>query len=515
MLTATIEQDGKKRVEHIFVIDAHSHLGQDVDGATMMNPLAPGVGTFDFWGNVQGRIKADWEKTGEQSFTTTISGKFTKLSWSFTPYPFTDHLYSVLQKIGKRHSDLKEKSKFYSFIDQGVVFPFQDVFRAKHPEALYRASNINISRFTTRFPFSMKLIGYARCDPMEGEKAVNEVEYAREVLGLRGLKLHPRSEGYIDKMTSEKVINVLVEAASYSMPVIFDTRGRGSILEIGKLIRSARNVIQSNYPDLLPHFKVIIAHFAQGNIDDYEVYNTIVQPNTYGDLSMLHGAGAGNFFESFRRWFQSNRKESVDNRTWSEYLLYASDYPYFGDVHAEKLMIYVINKQFFDTGGTIQDVRNILGLNQLRLLPEYNLPQHSKDGKSKPSLMVSNPSFQQNNMSTYDMSLGALAKLIVDNKIYIKNFCLQFKDSWDTLSDDILITTVSNSKKQEINLLFMNLVKDKISLFAPLHPEIAWKKFGYKYFNPEDRAFFASVFKQNYLSMDLDKTLETLAQIYT
>jgi predicted TIM-barrel fold metal-dependent hydrolase len=515
MLTATIEQDGKKRIEHVFVIDAHSHLGQDVDGATMMNPLAPGSGTFDFWGNVQGRIKTDWEKTGEQSFTTTINGKFTKLSWSFTPYPFTDHLYVALQKIGKRHSDLKEKSKFYAFIDQGVVFPFQDVFRAKHPEALYRASNINVSRFTTRFPFSMKLIGYGRCDPMEGQKAVNEVKYAREVLGLRGLKLHPRSEGYIDKMTSEKVINVLVEAASYSMPVIFDTRGRGSILEIGKLIRSARNVIQSNYPDLLPHLKVIIAHFAQGNIDDYEVYNTIVQPNTYGDLSMLHGAGAGNFFESFRRWFQSNRKESVDNRTWSEYLLYASDYPYFGDVHAEKLLIYVINKQFFDTGGTLQDVRNILGLNQLKVLPEYNLPQLSKDSKTPPSLMVSNPSFQQNNESTYDISIRALAKLIVDNKIDIKKFCLQFKDSWDALSEDILMTTISNSKKQEMDLLFMNLVRDKISLFTPLQPKIAWKKFGYKYFNPEDRAFFASVFKQNYLSMDFNKTSEMLAQIYT
>ncbi|GAG66441.1 unnamed protein product, partial [marine sediment metagenome] len=64
-------------------------------------------------------------------------------------------------------------------------------------------------------------------------------------------------------------------------------------------------------------------------------------------------------------------------------------------------------------------------------------------------------------------------------------------------------------------LLFMNLVRDKISLFAPLQPKIAWKKFGYKYFNPEDRAFFASVFKQNYLSMDLNKTSEMLAQIYT
>ena len=514
MLTATIEQDGKKRVEHIFVIDSHSHLGQDVDGATMMNPSSPG-GTFDFWGNVQGRIQADWEKTGEQSFTTNMDGKFAKISWSFTPYPFTDKLYSALEKLGKGHSDLKEKSKFYSLIDQGVCFPFQDVFRDKRPEALYRASNINISRFTTRFPFSMKLIGYGRCDPMEGEKAVNEVTYVREVLGLRGLKLHPRSEGWIDKISSEKAIKVLIEAASHSIPVIFDTRGRGSILQIGKLVEATRREIKSKYPDLLPHFKVIIAHFAQGNIDDYEVYNTVVQPNTYGDLSMLHGAGAGNFFESFRNWFISNNKERVDNRKWSKYLVFATDYPYFGAMHAQKLLKYVINKQFFDTSGTIADVRNILGLNQLRILPEYSLPQHQKDLKNPPGLIVSNPSFNQNKVSTFETSINTLAKLIVENKFDIKKFCLQFKDSWDTFNDEVLLNLISNTNKQEKNILLMNLVQDQLSIFAPLQSQIEWKKFGYKYFNPEDRAFFASLFKQTYLSMDLNKTVETFTKIYT
>ncbi|MFX1375145.1 MAG: amidohydrolase family protein [Promethearchaeota archaeon] len=515
MLTCTIEQNGRKWVDHIFIIDAHSHLGQDIDGATMMNPLAPGAGTFDFWGNVQGRIKSDWEKTSERSFTTFMDGKSTKISWSFTPYPFTDRLYIALEKLGKKHSDLKEKSKFYSMIDQGVCFPFQDVFRDKHPEALYRASNINVSRFTTRFPFSMKLIGYGRCDPMEGEKAVNEVRYAREVLGLRGLKLHPRSEGWIDKISSEKAINVLIEAASFSMPVIFDTRGRGSILQISRLIEQTRNVLKSKYPDLLPHLKVIIAHFAQGNIDDYDVYNAIVQPNTYGDLSMLHGAGAGNFFESFRKWFKSNNKERVDNRIWSEYLLFASDYPYFGDVHAQKLMKYIINKQFFDTGGTVLDVKNILGLNQLKVLPEYSLPQNQKDLKNPPSLTISNPMFKTNNESTYATAINTLAKTIVENKIDVKKFCLQFKDSWATFTDEVLLTIISNKNKQERNILMMNLIKDQISMFAPLQSNIEWKKFGYKYFDPIDRAFFAALFKQNYLSMDLNKTVETFSHIYT
>ncbi|MFW9774024.1 MAG: hypothetical protein ACFFEO_17865, partial [Candidatus Thorarchaeota archaeon] len=289
----------------------------------------------------------------------------------------------------------------------------------------------------------------------------------------------------------------------------------GSILQIGQLIESTRNVLKTQFPDLLPHFKVIIAHFAQGNIDDYEVYNTIVQPNTYGDLSMLHGAGAGNFFESFRTWFTSHNKERVDGRKWSEYLLFASDYPYFGDAHAEKLLIYIINKQFFDTGGTIEDTRNILGLNQLKVLPEYSLPQQQKDLKTPPSLMISNPSFNQNKISTHQTILDSLAKLITDNHIDIKKFCMQFKESWGTFNDDVLLTVVSNRSKQENNILVMDLVKDLISIFAPLQSNMEWKKFGYKFFDPEDRAFFASLFKQNYLSMDINKTIETFTQIYS
>ena len=513
MLTATIEQNGKKRIEHIYVVDSHSHIGQDEDGATMMNPLTAG-GTFDFWGNTQGRISSNWQNTGEQSFITTINGLSTKFSWSFTPYPFTDKLYSELEKLKQRHSDLKEKSKFYTMIDQGVCFPFQDVFRAKQPEALYHASNNNVSRFTTRFPFSMKLIGYGRCDPMERQKAVNEVKYMREVLGLRGLKLHPRSEGWIDNIYSNEAIEVLIEAAKYSMPVIFDTRGKGSIIKIGELINATRKTIEANAPHLLPHFKVIIAHFAQGNIDDYDVYNTIVQPNTYGDLSMLHGVGAGNFFESFRKWFISNRKENVDGRKWSEYLLFASDYPYFGDSHAEKLLIYIINKQFFDSGGTIEDTRNILGLNQIRILPEYSLLQIKKDAKNLPSTIISNPFYPQNKISSYDIAIEAIAKLIVDNRIDIKNFCLQFRDTWGRFDSGIFLSMVKSSTKEEINLFLTELVKNQITLLGPMHRDVEWKKFGYKYFNPEDRAFFASFFKRSYLATDINKAIEGLSHIF-
>ena len=93
MLIANIEQNGKKRVEKIFVIDAHSHLGTDVDGASMMNPLAPGTGTFDFWSKIQGKIVDDWKKSGNQSFTTVMDNQRINISFSFEGHLFTESLF--------------------------------------------------------------------------------------------------------------------------------------------------------------------------------------------------------------------------------------------------------------------------------------------------------------------------------------------------------------------------------------------------------------------------------------
>ncbi|MFO8017568.1 MAG: amidohydrolase family protein [Promethearchaeia archaeon] len=513
MLRATIEKNGKKTIEDFIVIDSHSHLGQDEDGAAMMNPLAPGSGSFDFWSKIQGKLKTELEKHDEMSFSTTIDGTPTKLSWAFETFPFFNEIYDSLENVGKRHAHLKEQTKFSSLVDQAVVFPFQDIFRAKNSEARYRASNLNVSRFTTRFPFSTRLIGYCRVDPQEGKKAVNEVKYAREVLGLRGLKLHPRSEGWVDKVTTDLAVDCMVEAAKHSMPIIFDTRGKRTIMDIGVLISNARNAIKQNYPEFLPHLKVIIAHFAQGNVGDYEVYNTIVQPNTYGDLSMLHGEGAGNFFSDFREWFKQNKKKRVDGRDWSEYLLFATDYPYFGAVHAEKLLIYIINKQFFETGGTLRDTKNILGLNQLKILPEYNLPFEHKNSKPLPSTIVSTLKNQQKKKTAYKMALDALAEAIGDNKIDIKNFRFQFRESWDNLSEEVTLTATPKGSEEEIPLQIINLIKDKITLVGSLNPNMKWSKFGYKYFNPEDRASFASLFDTCYLGTDQNSVKQGLNQI--
>ncbi len=272
-----------------------------------------------------------------------------------------------------RSGPLIEHSKFQRLVDQAVCFPFQDKFRAKMPEALYCASNLNISRIVSKFPVSLRMIGYMRCNPMEGIKAVNEVEYWAKTGLIRGLKLHPRSEAWVDHVNSSQAVAVLMKAAEYNLPIIFDTRGKQTIMDIAALIQSTRQQLQKQHPELLPKFKVIIAHFAQGNIDDFDVYNAITQPNTWGDLSMLHGVGTANFLQSFRKYCEQNRIKEKTGRAWSDHLLFATDYPYFGDMHAKELIVYLFNQEFFEGGGTLEDSERILGLNQIKLLPEYGV----------------------------------------------------------------------------------------------------------------------------------------------
>ncbi len=200
MLKITLEQNGKVQIKHIFVIDSHSHMGKDVDQAEMMNPMQPGHGTFDFWTRIENGIIQDWEKgKGSASFQTIYKGQPAKISLEFEQHPLIRNLYAELDARNKsgNFGGLAERVKFQRLVDQAVCFPFQDQFRDKMPEALYRASNLNISRQVSKFPVSLRMIGYMRCNPLEGQKAVDEVEYWAKTGTIRGLKLHPRSEGWV------------------------------------------------------------------------------------------------------------------------------------------------------------------------------------------------------------------------------------------------------------------------------------------------------------------------------
>ncbi len=141
------------------------------------------------------------------------------------------------------------------------------------------------------------------------------------------------------------------------------------------------------------------------------------------------------------------------------------------------------------------------------------MTQVKKESKNAPSVMISTLASPQSETTALQLAITGLAKLISDNKIDVKKFVLQFKKEWESIKDDLLLSVVSTSTNQEINLTFLNLIKDKAMILAPLAPNFPWKKFGYKYFDPEDRAVFASFFKSCYLATDESKVVELLNHV--
>ncbi|MHA1144523.1 MAG: amidohydrolase family protein [Candidatus Helarchaeota archaeon] len=466
---------------NILIIDGHSHMGSDEDGQKMMNPLAPG-GTYDFYARFQAKLK---QKMQAEQFSYQVNNII--YSFRIAPFPYT---HAIFQKMAHICQCGKHKQMFQSMnnswlVDQGVVFPFHDVFRDKRPEALFRASNYNIARNTTTFPNSLRLIGYGRCDPQEKEKAVNEVKFGAEVLGLRGWKLHPRSELWLDKVQEPFVIDVLIELAKHSMPVLFDTRGKKSIFDIWEAIKLTRKALERINKDLVPHLKVIIGHCAAGNIGDENIYEVIADPNSIGEISMMHGGACSQFYLGFMNWYKQRYPNA---RRWSTHLIFGSDYPYFFEKHAADNLFYLMSPQFMQNGGTLDDFQNIMGLNEIRLLPEYGFQQvQETDFPKARSVLFS----QVNDVSSLEMAGESLAALVEYNLVDIRKILYIFQGDYKNFGNNILIE-VSPKKDAKIRskILALNFISNAVKLLKVLRKGDTFRPLGgYKFFNYDDKQF--------------------------
>jgi len=504
MLKITTVANGKTKVTNILVIDAHSHMGKDVDGHEMMNPMQAGQGTFDFWGRIEHLILKDWEDGKKSSTYSTVIEKVpTKISLEFVQMPILKNIFKDLQTKNKNgnYTDYWERIKYQNLIDQGVVFPFQDIFRDKKPEALYRASNTNVSRQVSKFPVSLRLNGYIRVHP-------------------DGLKLHPRSEGWLDKVTSQNSINNVIKAASYNWPVIFDTRGRQTILDIGELVSKTRIIIKKEFPHLLKNLKVIIAHAAAGNIDDFEVYNTIAQPNTYMDMSLCQGKTVERFFKGFREWCELHGVQQRTGRRWSEFCLYGSDYTYFQERHAKAFFDNIMYSSFFENGGNIQDIINILGLNQIKLFPEYgtkvkfsnNITPVSTIIQDSKILPLNHPKMPKEPVSVKQMMFQTVANLIDNGVMDIKQHLLQFDGDWSKFNNESCLVTQSKINPEKVIPLILLDLHDNAGLISAGNFE--WKQMGFKYFDPDTRDMFHEMFKNSFPATNSEDAATMLTNAY-
>jgi len=100
-------------------------------------------------------------------------------------------------------------------IDKAVVFPFNEA----DPGISFSKANDFIAAAVKRYPD--RLIGFARLDPHYGDKALEELRRAINELGLRGLKLHPSSQGF--SLDEPIILRIIEETAALSIPVVFDS----------------------------------------------------------------------------------------------------------------------------------------------------------------------------------------------------------------------------------------------------------------------------------------------------
>jgi hypothetical protein len=487
------------QAHRLYVVDGHSHIGSDVDGVSNPNPMAP-FGTFDFYKKTyQEVIKVT--KGNEWKFNS----KGVNYEFKIVPNPPVYEICKQAAETSEQYSKIMERLENSWMFDFGVGFPFQDKYRADKPEALYRASNERVAEAVTKFPVSLKMIGYCRVHPDEGQQAVDEVTHSITVKGLRGLKLHPRSEQWLDHINNPKAVNVLAEAARLSIPVLFDTRGKESIYNVHELVKSTRTYLERTSPELVPHLKVLIGHAAAGNFDDARTYQAMSDPNCVGELSMIRSPEFEQFIVDFM-------KKSSAKKDWSKHIVFGSDFPYFFERHAKDILSFLLTKPFFDAGGTIEDVKNIIGGNMLRWLPDYNnsmvtqvnpvpnpVAVHVKDGE---------------NGTSQELIARVVAKLVDKAGMDVTKFLPMFRESFGNASkNEYLLGTRWAVDGEQKDLLFMcmNLFGNMYGL-GPLGENASWNKFGYAYFSDEGFAAMKALADVNVIedAEDAVKVFKTL-----
>ena len=292
-----------------------------------------------------------------------ISLKLSSLSSNDSPWKIRE--YSFFDVKGKTstnaYQSLKRTLSVAPVLDAFVTFPFSDILRNKTVPAFVRSNNFILSRCYNG-ENSLLTIPYCRVDPKDQEKACMEIVRAQR-LGARGLKLHPISQGFSDKVNSEEVRQILVQAGKMGLPVIFDTANANIAMDIAEVSAEAQRIL--NGLDGM-HLKVILGHlgFDYGN---EKVVSLLKLPFIFGETSGCRGKDVPVLFRTLNKVFT--------NFSWGEKLLYGTDANYFGQIQAIDFLKYLFSALWWTnhegppSTGIISVISNVIGRNQLRITP--------------------------------------------------------------------------------------------------------------------------------------------------
>jgi len=335
------ERDIKKGDEfRLYIVDAHHHMGKEKSHRNTPS------GAYDFyaslWFEMQKIVKQKLEEDTLLFEPIRVEGS---------------DLASRCFNSRKSWARLNHGW----LVDKTAVFPYTDDYaKSKNPkEPTFKVSNDKIAGWTTRAPHSARLIGFARVDPMDEQRkkglAVKELERSVQELGLRGLKLHPLAQLFVDSIEGIMTKDIVKRAGELGIPVIFDTRNITTVLKIKNLVESIRNDPECG--TAMKGLKVILAHCGMSP-GDPRLYEVLRDPAIFAETSTLHDLDVPVLFES-----AVERLSQLDF-SWSEKILFGTDFSFLS-VQAVDIILFLLSRDF---PGTLADAQRILGGNALSLI---------------------------------------------------------------------------------------------------------------------------------------------------
>lgn len=267
-------------------------------------------------------------------------------------HPFINSLYSTL--MDKKTQGL--------LVDHVVTFPFNDIYHLETKPKFIK-SNDFVRKNVHKFNFTFRFIPFCRVDVTDGIQACQEIENSVKN-GSQGLKLHPLSQGWIDKIRSPETIEVLRTAGKSNLPIIFDVPNKSVANDITETAIEARKSINDDCYNI----KVILGHTGF-DYSSSSIFSNLENDDMFCETSGMRGKDVEIFF-----------KNIMNVKDWNSKILFGTDHNYFSVLQAADFVTYLFSNKFIENLESFTDfdiqndnplniVSNILGGNALRIIP--------------------------------------------------------------------------------------------------------------------------------------------------
>ena len=338
--------------------------------------------------------------------------------------------------------------------DQIVSFPFNDIFHLQTNPKFVK-SNEYVRHAINKFEYLFRFIPFCRVDATESKASEEVIKSA--IQGAKGLKLHPLSQNWIDKIVTNETKSVLQTAGKLHLPIIFDVPNKGVAADITEISIKSRE--EADYP-----INVVLGH----NGFDYsskEIFDNISQQNMFTEISGMRGSDIHIFFKNVME---------IDH--WSDKILYGTDSNYFSVLQAGDFISYLLSNKFLDLLHSkynseldpLPIIANILGLNALKLLP-LNYQNSKELGFKSVENEINSCSISNANFIT------SLKKLVQDKNTILSSSLIRNDKSLEqviTICNNQVIHRFSLHPKDSSIINITPRSFDKATMDFELDPEV-------------------------------------------